>query len=314
MVNKILLPCFVTLLLLSIGAYAEIYRWQDAQGKTHFSDKAPEDQAAENIEKKIKSRANVFSDDVQTQQARLLAELPDKLQPSDPDKPELFLITFGGDAKQAVFMRETLYIQDLFHKRYNTEGHSVALINHASTTSKYLVATDTNLELVLKTYSALMNDDDVLYLYLTSHGSRTHKLTVDFPPYAIQDFGPNEIRQMLDDAGIKWRVIVVSACYAGGFVAPLQSPNTLIATAADATHTSFGCADDRDFTYYGEAIFKNLMSARGLGLVSALDQARNEVYAMEDAMHTDHHSNPQFFEGAEIHKHLLQFDSSQTLP
>lgn len=312
MSHKILLTYLAVLLLLPLGVCAGIYRWKDAEGRVHFSDNAPETQVAENIEQEVKSRANVFSDSVQSQQARLLAELPNKLTPGDPAKPELFLLTFAGDAKQAVFMRETLYIQDLFLKRYNTEGHSVALINHASTTPKYLVATDTNLAAVLKTYSALMNNDDVLYLYFTSHGSRDHKLTVDFPPYAVQDFGPNEIRQMLDEAGIKWRVIVVSACFAGGFVAPLQSPDTLIATAADASNTSFGCADDRDFTYYGEAIFKNLMSTRGLSLVPALDQARAEVYAMETTMRTDHHSNPQFFEGKEIHKHLLKLENAQT--
>jgi hypothetical protein len=100
-------------------------------------------------------------------------------------------------------------------------------------------------------------------------------------------------------------VIVVSACYAGGFIEPLKSPNTLIATAADSTNTSFGCSDDRDFTYYGEAIFQNIMS-KGADFVSALDQASSEVYKMENEMKTDHHSNPQLWQGDEIRKKLTE--------
>ncbi len=60
---------------------------------------------------------------------------------------------------------------------------------------------------------------------------------------------------MFDEAGIKWRVIVVSACYSGGYIAPLRDERTLVMTAADATHTSFGCGSESDFTYFGRALF-----------------------------------------------------------
>jgi hypothetical protein len=306
-----LLCSLALLILLPTAVYAGIYRWKDEQGIIHFSDKDPENNLAEDIEKEVESKINLFSDDIRSKQAKLLSTFQNKLAPGDSKKTELFLITFAGDASQQVFMHESLYVQNLFSKRYHTDGHSVALINHASATSNYLVATDENLATVLHAYAKLMTQNDILYLYLTSHGSRNHKLSVKFPPYAVKNFGPDEVRQMLDDAGIKWRIIVVSACYSGGFVAPLKSPYTIVATASDATHTSFGCADDRDFTYYGEAVFKNLMS-NGVGIVSALDQARKEVYSMEETMQTDHHSNPQFFEGEEIRKHLLEFENSPT--
>lgn len=132
-------------------------------------------------------------------------------------------------------------------------------------------------------------------MYLSSHGSRQHQLSVDFPPHTVKDFDGQEIRQMLDEAGIKWRIVVVSACYAGGFIAPLKTDYSVIATAADAYNTSFGCADNRDFTFYGEAIFKRQM-ASGVGVLEALDGARPIIESME-AQRNLTHSNPQYWLG-----------------
>jgi hypothetical protein len=87
----------------------------------------------------------------------------------------------------------------------------------------------------------------------------------------------------------------VSACFAGGFIEPLKSPYTVIATAADATHSSFGCSDDRDFTYYGEAIFARQM-ARGTGIMPSLQGAKDIVAEMEKATGYPA-SNPQLWQG-----------------
>ena len=177
---KLLILVAISASFFSVSAvYAGIYQWKDENGKIHFSDDAPKNHASQNIEEKINSRINLFSDSVNAQQKKVTDEFFQSLRAADPVKPELFLVTFAGDAKQKVFMRETLYIQDLFKKNYAVEGHSVALVNHASATSKYLVASDENLALVLKEYGKIMEEKDVLYLYLTSHGSRKHKLSVD---------------------------------------------------------------------------------------------------------------------------------------
>ncbi|MGL1269263.1 C13 family peptidase, partial [Vibrio parahaemolyticus] len=51
--------------------------------------------------------------------------------------------------------------------------------------------------------------------------------------------------------------MIVSACYAGVFIDALKGDDTLVVTAADADHSSFGCDDDRDLTYFGEAFLKD---------------------------------------------------------
>ena len=64
---------------------------------------------------------------------------------------------------------------------------------------------------------------------------------------------------MLDRSGIKNRVVVVSACHSGSFIPALADPTTLLITAAHADRTSFGCADKRQWTYFGDAYFNRAL-------------------------------------------------------
>jgi hypothetical protein len=158
---------------------------------------------------------------------------------------------------QDVFAREVRYAQRVMDERYGTAGRSLLFINNLKTRQEIPLATATNLERTLKRIASLMDkDEDVLMIYLTSHGSREHKLAVDFWPLPLNDLTPKRLRSMLDEAGIKWRVVVVSACYSGGFVEPLKDEHTLVATASAPDRKSFGCSNENDFTYFGEALFK----------------------------------------------------------
>lgn len=293
-IKSLLLLLLVTALVIS-WANAGIYKWKDENGQIHFSDKKPSTIKYEDIENEIKSRGNAYSNDVVGDQTKLLANFAQSILRGNPQRSDIYFISFAGDSKQDVFMKEALYAQNLFDQKFQTKHRSVALVNNRKTTAEHLVASNVNLERTLKIMGRKMDQDDVLYLYFTSHGSREHQLHIDFPPHTVKDFGAREIRRMLDEANIKWRVIVVSACYAGGFIEPLKTDYSVIATAADANNTSFGCADDREFTYYGEAIFKRQMS-RGVGIIKALDNARGIVRNME-AQQSLKPSNPQLWIG-----------------
>jgi hypothetical protein len=71
----------------------------------------------------------------------------------------------------------------------------------------------------------------------------------------LRQITPAMLRGMLDASGIKNRVIVVSACYAGGFIDKLKDDNTLIVAAAAPDRNSFGCSNENDWTYFGKAYF-----------------------------------------------------------
>jgi len=134
------LIAFIVGLVFACVAFAEIYKWVDENGRVHFSDVAPEDQPYKDIEKEIKSKLNIFQDHIKDDQDRLQSTYINNLLSGVPDQTDLYLLTFAGDGRQKVFMRESLYVQSFFEEKYATKGRSLALINHASATSKYLVA------------------------------------------------------------------------------------------------------------------------------------------------------------------------------
>src|SRR5204863_9056282 len=99
---------------------------------------------------------------------------------------------------------------------------------------------------------------DTLFLFLTSHGDKG-ELTIDLPGFHFQQLTPGQLKTMLDDSGIRRRVIVISACHSGSFIRALANPTTLVITAARADRSSFGCEDRRRWTYFGDAYFNHAL-------------------------------------------------------
>jgi hypothetical protein len=231
-----------------------------------------------------------------------------QLQPQRKNMTELFFVGFAGYATEDVFSKEVGYVKHLLEERFDTKGHSINLINHLDTLDRTPLATSTNLALTLKRIGKLMNtEEDVLLLYLTSHGSKNHELSVSFWPLALNDITPEKLNAMLDEAGIKWRMIVISACYSGGFVKALQGPTTLVATAAAADKTSFGCGTESEFTYFGEAVFKEQLN-RQSSFITALQQADVSI-SQREVREKLEASMPQLSIGTAIEPKLRQLDN-----
>ncbi|WP_199688072.1 C13 family peptidase [Noviherbaspirillum sedimenti] len=109
-------------------------------------------------------------------------------------------------------------------------------------------------------------EKDILFLFLTSHGSKKHELTLNQNGIELRDLEAKELGKLLKESGIRWKVVLVSACYAGGFIDPLKDEHTMVIAAARHDRTSFGCSDENDFTYFGKAFFQeSLPGARSFG-------------------------------------------------
>ena len=118
----------------------------------------------------------------------------------------------------------------------------------------------------------------------------------------LSQLAPVEVRHALDEAGIKWRVVIVSACYSGVFLDALKGDGTLVITAADAKHSSFGCDDDRDLTYFGEAFLKD-----SIPTTRTLEEAFRKASALIEQRETSEHkirSNPQMSVGTPMRDKL----------
>lgn len=172
-----------------------------------------------------------------------------------PGRTDIYFVGFGSYAFEDVFMKEVRTIRTLFDTRFDSAGRSVALINNPASVDDTPLASGTNLGKVLKHIGGLMDKkEDVLVLYLTSHGSKRHRLSADFWPLSLNSINPDDLKTALDASGIRWKVIIISACYSGGFIEKLRDDHTLIMTSSDAQRESFGCGTGSEFTYFGQAL------------------------------------------------------------
>lgn len=209
------------------------------------------------------------------QSVRVTAEL-NAVPPRDATKANIFMVGISGYGDQDVFARETEQSLDILKSRFGIGDRIVRLINDEASTSTHPIASVQNLGQVLRELGARMDaDKDVLILTMTSHGSRD-----GFVLYLRNSFSrvldPQTLKSMLDEAGIRNRVLIVSACYSGAFVPELADDNTMILTAASATTTSFGCAGGRKWTYFGDALFDHGFKEKGT-LSEAFTTARETV-------------------------------------
>ena len=283
-------------LALSLVAFASVqdYLYFDAHLWTEASsdDDSPDTPTAQEAE-------SIFFD----QQARI-DEAVDKLEPQRSGVTDLYYIGFGGDGYQRVFRREALLGQRIFADRLGTGPRSLELINDYQDRESFPLATQVSLRYALSETGRVMDpNEDVLVLLLTSHGSREGGIYIRNGVSSMAtDLPPMDVRSALDDSGIKWRIVIVSACYSGIFVEPLKTDTTAIITAADSTHTSFGCADDRDLTYFGEAFLRDAMP-KAATLQAAFELARQDIAQRERAEKLTP-SNPQLWVGASMSRKL----------
>jgi Peptidase C13 family len=203
-----------------------------------------------------------------------------ELQPSADGTPHLYFVGFAGYGPEAVFKREVVAVRKLFNEKFGTAGRSVALINHKSTVDEFPLASAQNLERALHHVGQIMDPEiDTLFLFLTSHGEQA-LLAVVMPGMQLQHLTPAMLKIMLDRSGIKNRVIVISACHSGSFIPALASPTTLVIAAARADRASFGCADKREWTYFGDAYFNRALR-RETSFLKAFDRAKRLVERWE---------------------------------
>ena len=254
-------------------------------------------------------------------QKELLDKSLASLQPREPGKINLYLLTVAGDGSQEVFRREVDFVQAEFARRFGTAGRSVSLVNSRNTVASAPMATVTSIRQALKAIAARMDrEHDILFLFLTSHGSRDHELTLSQNGMEIADLSAAELGGLLKESGIRWKVVVVSACYSGGFIDTLKDERTLVMTAARHDRRSFGCADENDFTYFGRAYFKESLP-KSRSFVEAFRRAEVLVndWERKDASGAasggkeaagaadDHHSLPQIANAVPIDEQLKRW-------
>lgn len=254
-------------------------------------------------------------------QRTLLAQAVGGLEPRDPARINLFLLAVGGDGSQEVFRREVEFVRQQFAERFGTAKRSLALINSRSTVGSAPMATATSIREALAALAARMDrEQDILFVFLTSHGSRQHELVLSQNGMDLPDLSAADLGRLLRESGIRWKAVVISACYSGGFLDPLKDDGTLVITAARHDRQSFGCADENEFTYFGRAYFKEALP-QSSSFQDAFRKAEAIVRDMElqapanptpgGKPATAEHSLPQMHSAGPIEKQLQRWWSQK---
>ena len=192
--------------------------------------------------------------------------------------------------------------------RFNAKGRGVQLANHADTVETLPWATGLNLRRAIQGMAAVMDKDkDILFMHLISHDGNNGTLSDNFWPMDIAPLTATDLRAWLDEAGIKNRVISISASYSGTWIEPLANDDTLVISASDADHTAYGYAKKSALTLFARTMYDEQLRMQTLSFEAAHAATKLIVKQREEAAGKDDgFSNPQIKVGVNIRNRLAQ--------
>jgi len=240
----------------------------------------------------------------QPSQEALLQAAVARLPPQQPGTTDIYALGVAGWADLDVFTKEIDGAFTALAQILPIQDRTLRLVNFREAAKPAPLASRRNFAAAVRAIGRLMDkDEDVLLLVMSSHGTAAG-FSLQLPGGSSQVLTPHEVKRVLDGEGIRNRIVIVSACFSGIFVKPLANDDTIVLTAADEEHTSFGCAAGRDWTYFGDALFRQGVQP-GTTLDRAFDHARVLIRGWE-MMDRLPPSNPQAHFGPALVAKLAQ--------
>lgn len=226
---------------------------------------------------------------------KCVAHIPERTA----DRPNIYAVAIAPLGTQTLFSREARKALETFASNYGgTAKAGILLSNGVADLMQVPLATQGNVEQVLSEIGRRTEatPDDILVVYLTSHGGPDAVLQSALPGnLPILAISADSLASALAQSRVRRRVIIISACFAGSWIPKLANDDTIIITAAARDRTSFGCADNRPLTYFGEAFLTGPFS-RGASLADSFEGAKKTVSQWEAEQKLPL-SNPQSFVG-----------------
>lgn len=228
-------------------------------------------------------------------QGALVERALDEIAKGRDGVPEIYFVGFAPDGSRDAYLREMRGVKAAVESRFGAAGRSIALVSNEASLAEFPVATATNLRRALATVGGRMNaDEDVLLLYLAARGDARFDLAAWMPPLEQAPLNPTALARALHESGVRWKVVVVSACHAGGFIEPLKDPYTIVIAASAADRAPSGCEGGR----FGEAFFRDGLGASP-DLMAAFEHARARIAEREKGEGRPP-SDPQLWAGEKI--------------
>lgn len=233
------------------------------------------------------------------QNARLQAALA-ALRKQDPARRDVYVLTVAAGGAQPLFDHEAKVARDVLSAYYGETGHSLVLSNR-NPDADLPLATPNNVTAAIQGVARILDPaQDLLVIYLAAHGSPQASLETNLPgPLPLPSVNAAELAAALDRAGIRKRVVMISACFAGSWTPALAGNTTIVMAAARADRTSFGCDMESKITFFGKALLEDSIRP-GVRLASAFANAKKAITARELAENMTPPSEPQASVGRDM--------------
>jgi hypothetical protein len=264
----------------------------------------PPDQLADHAESARRTEELMYR-----QPERIEAALA-RVERASADRASVYFLGFAGFGRQKLFSNEIALAARRVGERYDAAARALVLINDRRDYDTHPLASPSALRRALAGVAARMNlERDVLFLALSSHGKPGARLVVDNGALPLDWLTGDALARMLREAGIRWRVVVISACHAGAFIEHLRDPYTVVIAAAAPDRASFGCRDSRSLSYFGEAFYRDALPAAPT-LRAAFGAASQAIARRERALGYQP-SRPQAHFGAEVERKLAALEAAR---
>jgi hypothetical protein len=228
--------------------------------------------------------------------ANLLSTSLAALQPQRRRRQDVYLVV-ASLWDDPVFEREAVQAEAILREHLGAEGRSIILSAGGQGQRQYPAATPTNISATIGHVATLMDpSEDLFVLFITSHGTPDGAASLQERRRLEASLRPISLSAMLSQANVQNRVVIISTCFSGAFIPPLQNANTIVLTAAAADRTSFGCEPQRDWTYFGDAYFNRALRG-GASMLEGFERAKSQISTWESEQHLTP-SNPQSSIGA----------------
>jgi hypothetical protein len=229
------------------------------------------------------------------------------LHPQRPGVVDAYVVVAALDT-DPVFGREAREAARVLASRFDAKGRTLVLATDEGSDLADASGSPQHLAGAIRRQAELMDkDEDVLVLYTTSHGSPHQGLNYRDPARGAATIAPEQLARLLNEAGAKNRLIILQACYAGQFIPSLAGPRTIVATAAAAMNSSFGCSAGNDWTFFGYALI-DLAMRQPDTFVRQFRRAYVNILGWEKKLGF-HPSNPQISVGSETAGWMAALDT-----
>lgn len=202
----------------------------------------------------------------------------------DPFSIDLYFLGVSGDGRQEIFRRDVEWVRALFDQQYKTQQRSMLLVNSRHMSETQALATSNSIEVSLRDMAKKMDpDQDVLFLLLSGHTTRGNEFYLEQPGFDLEHITADALGELLKSLPIKNKIVMVSSCFAGGFVKPLKDDNTMIIVTSAEDKKIFNCGGYRQNSEFIKIFFDDHFS-ESLSFYQAFGKTRDDIAMLENQL------------------------------